>query len=326
MEAKLVVGHYIIRHIHLFVYIPGVPAPGGPPPLLEQTTRQHPTIIPIHPSLPLIHPSICLPERAGHDKSFCTSAVQLRCFYEITARESSDPISLSIASNLSFPFQSPPLLSYRRTRAHFRAMATYRSTPLFGGALVCDLPAKFTDVSQLRQVPDNQEVYIDKDGFTSVIIEVNERVGGDGSSAEIDGEALTTHLEEIVGKDDVDHLEVWNTTSTRFSNLDEDIPAYTLIATLSPQQRQPSTDADSSAPRRNVPDFTAMILTLVRLEREKTDLLITINVPHIRGEYDEDDVDLQLGKQGKLIGDAVDYAARIWESFKIKDWGLFDEL
>ncbi|KAI2634574.1 Mog1p/PsbP-like protein [Xylaria nigripes] len=205
-------------------------------------------------------------------------------------------------------------------------MATYQNTPLFGGALVCDLPTKFADVSRLRQVPDNQEVYIDKDGFTSIIVEINERVGGLGSSPEIDGAALTAHLEDIVG-DAVTGLEVWNTTSTQFSNLDENIPAYTLIATLSLQHPpRPSAEADSSsASRPNTPDFTAIILTLVRLESEKTDILITINVPHIRGEYDEDEVDLQLGKQGKLIGDAVDYAARIWETFKVNDWSLFKE-
>lgn len=78
--------------------------------------------------------------------------------------------------------------------------------------------------------------------------------------------------------------------------------------------------------RRSSPDFTALIMTLVRLEREMTDILITINVPHIKGEYDEADVDLELGKQGKLIGDAVDYAAKIWETFKVKDWGLFSEI
>ncbi|KAI0443050.1 hypothetical protein F4803DRAFT_516662 [Xylaria telfairii] len=205
-------------------------------------------------------------------------------------------------------------------------MATYQTTPLFGGALVCDLPTKFADVSQLRQVPDNQEVYIDKDGFTSIIVEINERVGGKGSTPEIDGRALTTHLEDIVG-DDVQHVKVWNTTPTQFSKLDEDIPAYTLIATMSPIA-PPSTAADTSSgpPRPGSPDFTALILTLVRLERERTDILITINVPHIRGEYDEEDVDLQLGKQGQLIGDAVDYASRIWESFKVKDWGLFKEV
>ena len=55
-------------------------------------------------------------------------------------------------------------------------------------------------------------------------------------------------------------------------------------------------------------------------------MLITINVPHIKGEYDEDEVDLELGKQGKLIGDAVEYAARIWSSLDVEDWGLFNEV
>lgn len=95
-------------------------------------------------------------------------------------------------------------------------------------------------------------------------------------------------------------------------------PAYTLIATQTPKIRQSRKD---SSP----PDFTAIIMTLLRLEKHRSDILITINVPHIKGEYDEDEVDLELGKQGKLIGDAVEYSARIWETLKIKDWELFGE-
>ncbi|KAI5854478.1 Mog1p/PsbP-like protein [Durotheca rogersii] len=203
-------------------------------------------------------------------------------------------------------------------------MATYNSTPLFGGALICDLPANFVDVSALRQVPDNQEVYIDKDGFTSIIFDINERVGGPGTGPEIDGRALTTHLEEVVAEDIV-NLHVWNTTPTQFSRLNQDIPAYTLIATVTPHP-DPSSAGVGQQQTDVQNKLTAIILTMVRLEREKTDLLITINVPHIRGEYDEDDVDLQLGKQGKLIGDAVEYASRIWETFKVKNWGLFKEV
>lgn len=93
-------------------------------------------------------------------------------------------------------------------------------------------------------------------------------------------------------------------------------PAYTMIATQTPKTA-PSRSSTST------PDFTAIIMTLLRLEKYNTDILVTINVPHIRGEYNEDEVDLELGKQGKLIGDAVDYSARIWSSLKIKDWGLF---
>lgn len=98
----------------------------------------------------------------------------------------------------------------------------------------------------------------------------------------------------------------------------EGTPAYTLIATQTPP---PKPDAKNSAP-----DFTAIVLNLIRLEKESTDIVISINVPHIKGEYSEEEVDLQLGKQGKLIESAVEYAARIWETFKIKDWDLFKEV
>ena len=91
-----------------------------------------------------------------------------------------------------------------------------------------------------------------------------------------------------------------------------------MIATQTPKA--------GSQDRAAAPDFTAIILTLLRLEKESTDILVTINVPHIKGEYDENDVDLALGKQGQLIGNAIEYAAKIWGSFKIKDWKLFVEV
>jgi len=128
---------------------------------------------------------------------------------------------------------------------------------------------------------------------------------------------MTTHLEDIVDSD-TDTVKVWSTSATLFSKLPEGTPSYTLIATQTPPP-------DPSS-RSTAPDFTAIVLNLIRLEKESTDILITINVPHIRGEYSEEDVDLQLGKQGKLIGDAVEFAAKIWETFKIKDWGLFNEV
>ncbi|KAG5951419.1 hypothetical protein E4U53_003124 [Claviceps sorghi] len=194
-------------------------------------------------------------------------------------------------------------------------MSAYVGTPLYGGAIVCDLPEKFADVSKLREVPDNQEVWIDKDGFTSIIFDITERVGGPGNGPEIDGRAMTTHLEDMVGSD-IDTVKIWNTAETEFNRLESKHPAYTLIATQTPRVGKPRGSASA-------PDFTAIIMTLLRFEQYKTDILITVNVPHIKGEYNEEDVDLELGKQGKLIGDAVEYSARIWETLKVKDWGLF---
>jgi hypothetical protein len=192
--------------------------------------------------------------------------------------------------------------------------------------------------STIRQVPDHQEVYLDKDGFTSIIFDITERVGLSGSGPAVDGAALTTHLEDIVDSD-TDTVKVWNTSNTQFSKLPfvplstllpspfsnlinhvvifrEGTPAYTLIATQTPPP----------VPGSKSPDFTAIVLTLIRLERESTDILITINVPHIKGEYTEEEVNMQMGRQGKLIENAVEFAAKIWETFKIKDWGLFNEV
>lgn len=57
-----------------------------------------------------------------------------------------------------------------------------------------------------------------------------------------------------------------------------------------------------------------------------TDIVITINVPHIKGEYSEGEIDMEVGKLGKMIEDAVEHASKIWETFKIKDWNLFGEV
>lgn len=86
--------------------------------------------------------------------------------------------------------------------------------------------------STIRQVPDNQEVYIDKNGFTSIIFDITERVGGKGSSEEVDGQAIVTHLEDLVG-DDLERVKVWNTTPTMFSRLEyvtHDLPIPLLLA------------------------------------------------------------------------------------------------
>lgn len=134
-------------------------------------------------------------------------------------------------------------------------MPEYVGTPLYGGAIVCDLPENFADVrcvaatsfpaavsvcdghnasvsaislvaadnetceSKLRQVPDTQEVWIDKDGFTSIIFDITERVGGPGDGPKIDGHAITTHLEDMVGSD-IDTVKIWNTAETEFNRLE----------------------------------------------------------------------------------------------------------
>lgn len=61
-------------------------------------------------------------------------------------------------------------------------------------------------------------MYLDKDGFTSIIFDITERVGLAGSGPATDGAALTTHLEDIVDSD-TDTVQVWSTSDTQFSKL-----------------------------------------------------------------------------------------------------------
>ncbi|KAL1898648.1 hypothetical protein Cpir12675_001852 [Ceratocystis pirilliformis] len=187
-------------------------------------------------------------------------------------------------------------------------MANYKSTPLYGGAIVVDLPQLYIDVSNIRTVPDHQEVFIDSNGLTSIVFEINERIGGPGSNPDIDGEALEQHLMDLVGEDNKGNVQVWNKKATSFNHLNS------LIATDTPPQNDHSIKG---------PVFTGLIMILLRLENKGTDILITINVPHVKGEYDEFQIDLQAGKQGSKIKQAIQFADQIRETFDIKDYALF---
>ncbi|XP_022726888.1 probable ran guanine nucleotide release factor isoform X2 [Durio zibethinus] len=74
--------------------------------------------------------------------------------------------------------------------------------PLFGGAISTAFPIRFQDVSNIRQVPDHQEVFVDPARDESLIFELldyKHEVGDDGSAiwflrdlaSEQDGEGFT---------------------------------------------------------------------------------------------------------------------------------------
>ena len=96
-------------------------------------------------------------------------------------------------------------------------------------------------------------------------------------------------------------------------------PAYTLLATTTPDPGPPT-----SSP---TPPFTALLLTLVRLEDQTTDLVITVNVPHIlsgtTGSQELKDINLPAGRLGKLLETGAEIRDRILSTLEVKDWGLF---
>ena len=67
------------------------------------------------------------------------------------------------------------------------------------------------------------------------------------------------------------------------------------------------------------------MLTLIRLKEQTTDMLVTINVPHIAGQFEAGSVDLEHGKMGGLLEQAGKWRERLLETFEVKEWGLFGE-
>jgi hypothetical protein len=93
------------------------------------------------------------------------------------------------------------------------------------------------------------------------------------------------------------------------------MPYYTLLATSPPGAKQRGRD--------NEPDFVGILLTLIRLEQQKTDIVVAVNVPHVRGQYDPAEVDLQSGKWGPLLEKGREMREKVLEGLEVRDWGLF---
>lgn len=65
------------------------------------------------------------------------------------------------------------------------------------------------NLSDMRQIPDHQEVFLDRNGFASIIFEINEYVSkGDHGEVLDDHQALLYHFDDIVsGTNDIICIE-----------------------------------------------------------------------------------------------------------------------
>ncbi|KAF2130006.1 Mog1p/PsbP-like protein [Dothidotthia symphoricarpi CBS 119687] len=179
----------------------------------------------------------------------------------------------------------------------------FTNTPLFGGAITVDLPSNFGDASQIRQIPDHQEVYLDNDGYSSIVVEILEYVRKPS-----DGEALQHHFADLVDGTG-DHTNILVQSDEAMAK----VPGKPVLALTFIQTPQPE-------PRRKIPEFVYVHLFLLRLKEKATDMMVSINVPHYAGEYEK----AQNGGETKLMKDSATVRSQILQSFEIKDWGLFD--
>ncbi|KAK5057552.1 hypothetical protein LTR84_011552 [Exophiala bonariae] len=103
---------------------------------------------------------------------------------------------------------------------------TYRLRELYGGAITVELPTDLIDSSDIRQIPDHQEVFLSRETLTSIIIEINNYV-----------EAPDPITTETTTTTTASGITTTSTTTTVFSEAD-----------LPPEQRlQHSSEHDLAA-------------------------------------------------------------------------------
>ncbi|KAF2068875.1 hypothetical protein CYY_009806 [Polysphondylium violaceum] len=145
-------------------------------------------------------------------------------------------------------------------------MTTSNIRNLYGGAIQIDIPARFIDITSFRQVPDHQEIFVDEKTDQSVIIELLER-----QSHVSDAEAIKYHFEIISDESEISAEKrrvgiIRPITQEEMPNFLPTIPKFMMLA----QQRV-------SKFKESAENIVNLHMALVRLERAKTDLLITFN-------------------------------------------------
>ncbi|XP_070582639.1 ran guanine nucleotide release factor [Erythrolamprus reginae] len=143
------------------------------------------------------------------------------------------------------------------------AVEETQESHLFGGAFSACLPPGSLDISEMRQVPDNQEVFVHPDTDQSVIVELLEY------QAEVpDENAARYHFEDIASSSDSSEILS-----------EEQFP-------LAPLAFEGCSSAWKLTCRQDIAKFNeearntvCVHLVLLRLPQYETDLLITFNNP-----------------------------------------------
>ncbi|KAJ5777962.1 Mog1/PsbP alpha/beta/alpha sandwich [Penicillium odoratum] len=237
-------------------------------------------------------------------------------------------------------------------------MSEVKEQDFFGGAIRGVVPQNWVDASNLREIPDHQELFLSRDTLSNLIIEINQRASqeealstlatlsqqqpsllvGSGSATSatpetVDQAAALYHLHDLCEEGDSMHvveLPKRVTLGRLASNAPpgSSISAYRGIVEFKSvprrrDQRVPAVEpgaAVAGVSMDSAPATNSLTchFLLVRLEAQETDLLTFFNVPH--QEFDKGG---DAGGLSKEESTAEDVMKSVEEKMQILDWGLF---
>ncbi|KAM8813805.1 ran guanine nucleotide release factor [Rhynchonycteris naso] len=162
-----------------------------------------------------------------------------------------------------------------------RPMEPTRDYPLFGGAFSATLPPGAINVSDLRPVPDNQEVFCHRVTDQSLIVELLE------FQAHVQGEeAARYHFEDVGAVQEATTVQVETVQALLLENLA--LRGYCEEAWVLSGTQQVAKE------NRQVAKDVTLHLALLRLPQYQTDLLLTFNQPPPDNRSSLDPEDLSL--------------------------------
>lgn len=190
--------------------------------------------------------------------------------------------------------------------------------PLFGGAILTSVPHEFADISQIREVPDNQEVFARADTDQSLIVELLEMKHplpeGDSYPASFHFSVLASDAGAIESQ----LFAASELNATDFPLLTTDDPNVSVTLAYGMHIVSKFRDDASKANR------VGIYLACVRLPRAKTDLVIVFNDPVMLhpessstklGSSVANPTETSLPNRAAILRSAL-------AALRIKDWNL----
>ncbi|KAL4977443.1 hypothetical protein BDW66DRAFT_158811 [Aspergillus desertorum] len=235
--------------------------------------------------------------------------------------------------------------SYAYKKKEFRSR--WGTQDLYGGAIKALIPDRWLDASSLRQIPDHQELFLSPTTLSNLIFELNERVSEEtalsalqstpnqevleilgsnpGATPEtVDKAAALYHLNDIRDGDG-DILRIITPPQQVSAQLLPRAKSYKGVAqitsTVVPRSGNvPSIGgaAAGSNGEGNLVSSVSIHYLLVRLEEQKTDVMVSFNVPH--KEFNENGDPRGLSREEELASEVINGLA---ERLEVVDWGLF---
>ncbi|KAI8575645.1 hypothetical protein K450DRAFT_260826 [Umbelopsis ramanniana AG] len=167
--------------------------------------------------------------------------------------------------------------------------------PLFGGALSAPLRQSYLDASQIRQIPDNQEVFVDANTEQSLIIELLDLV-----PVAKEKEIAKYHFQQLAEDNEAKEAIV-NDISLLEATSNPSLPSDSSQIYVLKGLQKISKFNEQQLHHVNI------VMAIIRLAKVHTDVAISVNVPEGQGQ-----IELVESEMLQLV-----------KGFKVNDWSLF---